>query len=447
MSIVFINALKQFEKGCIPMNLKEFLKSFCVNIKDSISRFLTAFICTAIIFLVLSYNVVFGAVNDKIILSLCFTCGLIAVLSVLFSIIQEYIYAKLAPVIQFALCVLSGVVCFILIRKYYYSVYTVMAYTGIITALLCFIFYVLMRGENRDFAFPKLVSSWIFTGAICAVISLGLTICIGAFELLIYTFDNFYKLYYIVNLFVWVVGFINIFLSFIPKKDIPVQQSKIFRTFVLFAGLPIYILLIVILLVYLAKITVKWDMPSGEINTFASLASLFFIFFLLSTKQYTEKTAKLFVKFGGYFLIPVLVMQIIAVFERINAYGLTVPRTISLVLIIISILFILCSVVAPKQLNKIPLISGIIVLIVTVTPLNVIDMPVVSQTCILKTVLTENNMLRDGRVIPNPNIDDKSAERITSAYGYLKYNAKKTPGFIQEPEKSFDEIFGFYEKR
>ncbi len=428
------------------MKFKEFLKNFYVNIKESISRFLIVFVCTILFYLTLSFEIIFETNSDEIIVPLCMTYALVAVLSVLLKILQEYLCKKLSYTTQNILCAVSGVAGFLLIKTNYESLYTVMAYTGIMIAFVCFIFFILMRGENRDLAFPRLITSWIFTGAICAVLSAGLSTCIAAFQTLVFTWDNSYKLYLIINLFVWVVGFINIFLSFIPKRDVPLPQSKIFRTFVLFAGLPLYILLISILLVYLAKIVITWNMPIGEINWFASFASLFFIFFLLSVMQYTEKLAKLYVKYGGYFLAPVLIMQAIAVFERINAYGLTTPRTVSLVLIIISILFIAGSIIIPKHLNKIALVSAIIVLVVTISPFNVIDMPVASQTNILKTVLNKNDMLKDGKVIPNPDVSDKDAEKIISAYEYLKYDAKKLPDFIPNSEKGISEIFGFAKK-
>lgn len=425
------------------MKFKEFLSNFYVNIKEGISRFFTAFICTVLFYLTVSFEIVFSTNSDEIIVPLCMTYALVAVLSVLLKTTQEYINEKLGCITQYILCALAGVTGFFLIKANYESLYTLMAYTGIMIAMICFVFFVLMRGENRNLVFPKLVTSFLFTGAICAVLSGGLSTCIAAFQSLIFTWDNIYKLYLLVILFVWIICFINIFLSFIPKKDAPIQQSKIFRTFVLFAGLPLYILLIAILLLYLAKIVITWNMPVGEINWFASFASLFFIFFLLSVMQYTEKIARLYVRFGGYFLVPVLVMQAIAVFERINAYGLTTPRTVSLVLIIISILFILGSIIIPNHLNKIALISGLIVLIVTLTPFNVIDMPVTSQTNILKTVLLSNDMLKDGKVTPNPNVSDADAQKIISAYEYLKYDAEKVPDFIPNSEKSIQEIFGF----
>ncbi len=433
-------------KGVLNMKLREFMKDFFISIKDGLSRFPTAFICTILFYLTLSFEIIFETNSEEVIIPLCMTFVLVAVFSVFLKTTQEYINEKLNPKLQYILCTIAAVTAFILIKLYYESLYTLMAYTGIIISLLCFIFFILMRGENKNLVFPKLVSSMVFTGAVCGVVSGGLSTCIAAFQSLIFTWNNIYKLYLIINLFVWVVGYINIFLSFIPKKDILTSQSKIFRTFVLFAGLPLYMLLIAILLIYLAKIVITWNMPVGEINWFASFASLFFIFFLLSVMQYTEKVAKLFVKLGGYFLFPVLIMQAIAVFERINAYGLTTPRTVSLVLIIISVLFIICSVAAPKHLNKVALISGIIALIVTVTPYNVIDMPIASQTNILKTVLTDNHMLTDVGVIPNPNVSDKDAQRIISAYEYLKYDAKKTPDFIPNSEKSLQEIFGFSKK-
>ncbi len=425
------------------MKFKEFLKNFCTSIRDGISRFSIAFICTILTFLAVSYEIIFESGSYEISVPLCMTFALVAVVSVVLKITQEYITTKLGSIIQYIVCIVSAITGFLLIMINYGSLYMVMAYTGIMIALVCFVFFFLMRGDNRDLVFPKLVSSAVFTAAVCGVLSSGLSTCIAAFQSLIFTWDDIYKLYLIANLFIWAVIFINVFLSFIPKKDVPIPQSKIFRAFVLFAGLPLYILLIAILLLYLAKIVITWNMPVGEINWFASFASLFFIFFLLSVMQYTEKIAKLFAKFGGYFLVPVLVMQAIAVFERINAYGLTTPRTVSLVLIVISILFIAGSVIIPRHLNKIALISGLIVLVVTITPLNVIDMPIASQANILKTVLAENDMLKDGQVVPNADISEEDAVRISSSYIYLKYDAKNVPDFIPDSEKSMVEIFGF----
>ncbi|MBO5408261.1 MAG: DUF4153 domain-containing protein [Clostridia bacterium] len=425
------------------MKIREYFKAFFTNVKDGISRYCIAFICTVLLFLTVSYEILFESGTDEIVIPLVMTFSFIALFSVLLKSVQEYLFEKLNILIQAIVCTLASIAGFFLIHTHYESLYMIMAYSGIMIALICFIFFVLMRGENRDMVFPKLVSSAIFAFAICDVLSVGLSTCIWAFQSLIFNFTDSYKIYVIVNLLIWTIGYINIFLSFIPKKDVPTPQSKIFRIFVLFAGLPLYILLIAILLIYLAKIVVTWNMPIGEINWFASFASLFFIFFVLSVTQYKEKFAKLFVKYGGYFLIPVLVMQAIAVFERINAYGLTTPRTVSLVLILISILFIAGAIIKPKYFNTIALASGIIVLVVTVTPLNVIDMPVASQTAILENALVKNDMLKDGVVIPKENVSKDDAEIIISAYDYLKHNAKQVPEFIPDSEKSFLQIFGF----
>lgn len=435
----------KYRKDVYFMKVREFFQNFFVNVKNGISRYFIAFICTVVLFLTLSYEILFEPYTEGIIGPLCMTCALTGIFSVFLKSIQEYLTEKLNLPIQIILSVVTAITGFILIYQNYESLYTLMAYTGIIIALLCFIFFVLMRGENRDTAFPKLVSSAIFTAAICTILSIGISLCIWAFQSLILYFDDGYKMYLIVNLFVWAICYPNIFLSFIPKKDIPTPQSKIFRIFVLFAGLPLYLLLISILLIYLAKIVITWNMPVGEINWFASFASLFFIFFVMSVMQYSEKFAKLFVRFGGYFLIPVLIVQAIAVFERINAYGLTTPRTVSLVLIVLSILFIGGTIITPKHLNKIALASGILVLAVTVTPFNVIDMPVASQTAILENVLLKNNMIKDGCVIPGKNVSDDDAEMIISSYNYLKYHAKQVPEFIPYPKKEFSEIFGFSE--
>lgn len=425
------------------MKFKEFFKNLLTNIKVGVSRFLTAFICSVLFFLTVSFEIIFETGADEITVPLCMAFGLTAVLSVLLKITNECLCAKLNTFIQNIICFAVAVASFILINLNYDSLYMVMAYTGIIIAMLCFVFFVLMRGENRDTTFPKIVASLIFAAAICGILSCGLSICIAAFQLLVFSGDNSYKVYLITNLLVWNIGFVNLFLALVPKADEPVAPSKIFRIFMLFIVLPLYILLIAILLIYLAKIVITRNMPVGEINWFASFASLFFIFILMSIMQYKEKLAKLFVRFGGYFLIPVLIMQAIAVFERINAYGLTTPRTVSLVLIVISVLFIAGAIISPKHLNKVALASGIIVLIVTITPFNVIDMPIASQTKILETTLKANDMLKNGVVVPNKNVSDEDAEKIISAYEYLTYDADKTLDFIPNNKHELIEIFGF----
>ncbi len=424
------------------MKFKEFMKNFFLGVKTGVSRFSVAFICTILAFFTVTFEIIFESGKEEIIIPLCMTFALTAVFSVLLKIIQEYITEKLNSIIQYIVSAVVTVVGFILLKTNYESLYMIMAYTGIMIALVCFMFAILMRGDNRDLVFPRLVSSMVFTGAVCGVLAGGLSTCIMAFETLLLHFDDSYKVLLTVLALLWIVFYINIFLSFIPKKEEEIPQSKIFRSLVLFAGLPLYILLVVILLAYLAKIVVTFNMPVGEINWFASFASLFFIFFLLSVRQYSEKLARFFVKYGGYFLFPVLIIQAIAVYERINAYGLTTPRTVSLVLILISILFILGSLITPKHFNKIALLSGIIVLVVTVTPFNVIDMPVKSQTKILEDVLIKNGMIENGVVIPKKDLSQDDAERISSAYHYLKYDADQVPEFIPDPDKDFEEIFG-----
>lgn len=428
------------------MWLKTFIGNLLLRVKESVSRFSVAFICTVLSLLVISYAIVFDITNPDTVYQLCMALAFGGVFSILLKLANEYFEKfKLKILWQHILSALATIVCFFLVHIYYESDYMIMAYIGIIVALMCFIFFAIMQGKNAKLCFPKIVSSICFSNVICGIISGGLSVCIGAFQALIYDGDGIYKVYMIVNLFVWIVAYTNLLLSFVPKKDVEITTSKIFRAFVLYAGLPIYMLLISILLVYLAKIVITWNMPVGEINWFASFASLFFIFFHLSIQQYEEKAAKLFSKFGGYFLIPVLIMQGIAVFERINAYGLTTPRTVSLVLMAISVLFILASIVAPKHINKIVLASGVIVLIVTITPFNVIDMPIASQTKILETVLTENNMLIDGKVVPSKNLSEEDSQKILGAYEYLKYNAKKLPDYIPDSGKSIEEIFGIDE--
>ena len=216
------------------MRLKEFSKTFFSDIKSGISRFLIAFICSVLCYLTFAYEIIFETDNFDLIYSLALTFGFVAVLSVFLKLFYEYITDKLNKIIQYILCGIVTVGGFFLIYLNYDSIYTIMVYSGIIIALICFIFFTVMRGENRDKIFGKFVASMSFAWAICIVISIGLSTCISAFQTLIFSGENDFKIYTIVNLFVWIIGYVNIILSSIPKKDVAIQQSKIFKTFVLF---------------------------------------------------------------------------------------------------------------------------------------------------------------------------------------------------------------------
>ena len=154
------------------MKFKEFFKNLFTNIKDGISRFLIAFICSILLFLITAYGIIFETNYSELLLQLCLSFVMTSVFSALLKLAQEYLCDKINRIIQFTASGIVVVSSFILLRLNFDSLYTAMAYVGIVIALICFIFFVIMRGENRDSVFQKIVASNYFIGAICYILSL-----------------------------------------------------------------------------------------------------------------------------------------------------------------------------------------------------------------------------------------------------------------------------------
>lgn len=424
----------------------KFFNSLFASLKFGVSRFITPFIFIMGIFLTLSYWIIWEEEQD-LIMYICYALAFGAIFSVLLTILCER-WLKLKKITANLLPVIPAVICYCILQlNEIDSIYVQMGYFGIIIAFVGLIIYLLYTKDNSKLLIPYLVKNLAFAALISAIISGGVSVCIAAFQYLIYNFDEFYKVYEVILLFVWCVIFTFIFLSRLPKIETYLTLPKLYKTVVLYVGLPIYMLLLLILYIYLMDIVIKWEMPVGEINWFASFASLFFIFFYFNVRQYEEKTAVLFRKFAGFLIIPVIIIQSVAIAERLYWYGLTTPRFVSVILVFIALAFAVMSVTG-KHIEKIFLVLGFISLIVTLTPLNVIDIPKSNQTYRLTSALERNGMLSGDTIIPNSSVNENDREIIEGSYDYLIRAAGKKPEYLEKVsiDQSFEHVFGFYRK-
>ena len=422
------------------MKIKNTIAGFLSKVKTGASRFVSVFIMSTIMFLLLSYDIV-ASTDSDFIYNLSYSLGLGAFFAVLLVLIAEY---KCLKKLLQLLCIIPVAICFWVVSSMGYSNdFFLMGYWGIILALVCFILYLLFTRDNSKTLIPFIVKNFFFSVSVSTILSMGVSLCLAAFDTLIFNFD--YEIYVVANLFVWIVLFTNLFLAYLPKREDEIALPKIFKIIVVNVALPVYILLMLILYVYLLKIVVTGKMPVGQINWFASFASLFFVFFVFNVRQCDEKLPKIFTKLIGYFIIPVVIMQLVAIYERISAYGLTTPRIVSLILVGISIIFAVFSIFR-KRLEYVILITGVVVLVFTLVPkINIIEMPKKSQLDILERYLVKNEMLSNGEIITNPDVDEKDKERIVSAYRYLKYEAagKMPDWFENSRDKDIQEVLGF----
>ena len=421
------------------MKLKNFFTDIFKKIQVGISRFLSSFIITFIIFVILSAVILYD-IDTEWITKGCVSLTMGLVFSIFFTVCAERL--KLNKILTQLLPIIPTALCYILIEMEIIEDYFWMGYFGIIFALGCFTLCLLYNDSNKDQLIPHIIKNIFFSYLVCILLTGGIFLCLWAIETLIFSFDS--DIYLVVILFIWIVIFANTFLAYIPKRDEELSLPKLLNTIIVKITLPVYLFLITILYIYLIKIVVTRNMPIGQINWFASYASLFFVFFAFCVKPYEDKLSKVFSKFSGYVIIPIVIMQLIAIYERVSAYGLTTPRIISLILIGISIIFAVVSILN-KKMHKVWWAVGIIILVFTLIPkVNIIDMPKASQINLIEKYLVKNNMLVDNKIVPNENVEDYDRERIISAYDYLMDSAGKLPVWLEDNRHTAQiEVLGF----
>jgi hypothetical protein len=437
------------------MSVKNFFANLVRDVANSVARFIAAFCFTLILFISSSLFIILepergtSDIYNRIILMSLFGILFCTFGKLLYEKFKnQSIFKRIRLNVSILLALISGLSYFALYD--YKNPYIVMGYCGIMSALFVGIIYLTIT-DSVSKTFAQIFSKTVFNATVCGIVTLGTSLCIYAFHTLVYecSRSTIGKVYSVNSLFIWAVLFLNLSLSIIPHKNVDLKTSGIFKTIALYAAFPVYMVLIAVLYLYSGKILVTLSFPSGQISWLASFASLVFVFFIFSLEQFKEenKLAKLFVKFGGYFIIPIIVVQFIAIYIRLSNYGLTTARFISVSLSVIALVFAVVTLIRNcRYIQHMLLVLAGASLLLTFTPINVLDVPAWNQASRLITALNKNSMIADGKIVPivpGENVPQEDRIIITSAYRYLINSGAKKPAIIESYNDKFKDVFGF----
>ncbi len=399
--------------------LKKIFNDFTGSILKTALRFPLASLMTASVAVCFSYMIIEDNMfNDEPVTFLTLALFAGALAGCLLTLISEYQWKN--RVVEYGLpVVLTGVVYYI-IYNHHETSYTALWYFGLVTFLTAMIFWILYRHNDSQQLAGYLLGKAVYAMAVCMVGYCGLMVSILAFHYLIHDFDELYKI--ALTLYVWINGFLAVmtFLSRIPEKDQQITVSETVNSIVGKVAFFVYLILIVILYLYILKIIISWQLPVGRLNWFGSFALLFYVFFLLTVQKQSGPLQNLFCKYGAILLVPVLAVQLFAIYIRISAYGFTMLRYLSLAMIIAAVSFMVIQM-SPLKLEHGFLVIAVLSVLVTVGPLNAIDVPIRDQQSRLRTTLEKYGGYVEGKIkMIDP--DDSDREIIAGAYDYLKYS-------------------------
>jgi len=437
------------------MSLKTYVSNKMSFLANGIRRFAFPFAYTVLISLVSSYSIIKETNTEpltRIIMALAI--GFFA--SILLTLIVERFAIKINVYLFQSISVAATALCWFLVKNFDTDVYVAMGYFGVTFAVVACIIFFLYNEYNKDLLAPHLLKGFVFSAAVAAILQGGLTLCIVAFDAIIFDIPEMWKYIGILGVITGVMVAVNLFLSGVPKNGETIELPKVVRILLGTIGLPIYLLLLAILYVYLAKILVTWNLPSNEINLYASFAALFFILFYFTLGSYREenKLINLFMKWGKYALMPIILVQLYAIHIRVSAYGITTLRYVSIILVSIVLAFLVLAIIKKgKYLKMIFALIAVVAIAFTFTPLNVVDVPDRVQYNRLIGYLEANDMYQDGAVIAKKDIPLDDKREITNIFEYLVSSGGTSidfiNGFRQEIQdrwydsQDFRDTFGF----
>lgn len=265
----------------------------------------------------------------------------------------------------------------------------------------------------------------VFTG----VLIIGVELAILAVDKL-FDFNFNTTIYPKTILFLGILGSVFIFLIFNDKGLLELEKDgnypQILKFFTQFVLIPLLIIYSVILYLYAGKILLHWELPRGWVSYLILIYSVVGILALLLVHPLKEDSAKswvrIFSKIFYYTLLPLLVLLFVAIFTRILEYGYTEPRYFVLLLAIWLTTVVLYFVFFKNTTIKFIPISlfafGIFAIIFPY--FNAFSLSKRSQKTELQEILTQNNLLENGKINFNKRINNSDAEEISNKFEFLK---------------------------
>ena len=327
-------------------------------------------------------------------------------------------------------------------------------------AMLCAVLWMRAYRDKADFNVISLIHFKAFFTSILysIVVSIGISAILFAMDALLFRVDS--DVYAYVMAIVWVLFAPLFYLSLLPKFNWKTEEEgalaqekshypRFFEVLVCYIAIPLFTAYTLVLLAYFLKILVTFEWPSGIIGPMVLVYSAvgLVIFILASLPE--NRFAVLFRKIFPKVWIPIILMQMVSVWIRLNAYGITESRYYVTSFAVFSLASAVILSLWPVKRNKaIALLAVFFAVVSIIPPVDAFSLSRNSQIHRVEGYLTAEGILsREGTLTPNPNATEESKKEITNIISYLNYNSSlEYISWLPEDfvyYRDMKEVFGF----
>jgi hypothetical protein len=254
------------------------------------------------------------------------------------------------------------------------------------------------------------------------------------------------------------------YLSLLPKFNSyevadknQAQEAAIYPRFlevlVSYILIPLITAFTIVLISYFLKIVLTRKWPVGQIGPMVLVYSAVGLILYVLSSNLANKFSIAFCRLFPIVLIPLVGLQLVSCYIRINAYGITESRyyvVIFGVFSIISVMYLIFS--RAKNLNRIATFACCFAIVSIIPPIDAFNISSNSQKVRIEQILIQNNMLVDQKLIPNVDISDEEKREVTSIVNYMEQMGylSKLKWFPEEyirQEKNYnDKLYNDFEK-
>ena len=284
-----------------------------------------------------------------------------------------------------------------------------------------------------------LLQRFLTTGVYSGVLFVGLAVAWAAIDNLfgVNIDEEIYVRMWIVLAFVFNTW---VFLAGIPEDldelESSLQYPKELKAVTQYLLIPIVVVYLLILTTYLGKVVLTSEWPSGWIGYLVSSVAAIGIFSLLLVHPIADRKENLwigtFARVFYFALFPSIVMLWLAIWKRVDQYGITERRYFLIVLSIwLAGIAVYYAFTRSRNIRIIPVTLAVLAFATFAGPWSAYNVSAGSQMQRLENLLTRNELLRDGvieSVSTAPSFDDRReisgiVRYMTETHGTARMNA------------------------
>ena len=413
------------------MKFEEKFKNLFPDMKKGIGRFPVTVVFSLILFIV----AIFTIESDFYILpeeDLWIKYLIIAIpLSASVELVREkYLENKRSSF--FRIISFFGIFLFIFFLKIFFKNHFATETINITATILIFyvLFYlipIIYRNEDKEKYLQSVVGNQMITIGFSIVLFLGLSAIVGTIDVLLINLPN--TIYFDNFVFSASIFGVAFFVSRLKEKDESLKDynlPKIVEVLICYILIPLILIYTAILYLYFVKIIFTLKMPKGIVSHLVLWYTTFSLFIIIMATPitYKNKFAKFYKKYFPLISIPLILLALFSINERIFQYGVTENRYL-VVILILWLLFNMIFII--KADVKWVLISFIFAVLVAIfSPFNLVNVSINSQNKRLERILKKNGIIQNKKFInKNNELSQRTKNEIMSIIDYFYNNASE----------------------